>query len=180
MSFKTKLKFYLFKYGFYSLIYIAIILSAILNEKILEAVFFFIAYLAVRYKFPTTYHNKKFYICILLSILSFCICITLLIDKHTSILFTIVYAVAFDFLLYYIAKSEALKEEKLLIKPFSVETCTEEELIERCKLRFKRDVEYKTERAIKHFILKLPHNEIDINPEQSKKERYRFKKLLEK
>jgi len=63
-------------------------------------------------------------------------------------------------------------------KAFNLDTCTEEQLRARCKERFARDLEYKTERAIKHFILKLPHSEIDNNPRQSQTERMRMRKIL--
>lgn len=76
------------------------------------------------------------------------------------------------------SNAERRVKELLAPPPFDLDNCTEEQLVQRCKERFTRDVEYKTERAIKHFILKLPHEEIDVNPEQSKKERYRFRQIL--
>jgi hypothetical protein len=63
-------------------------------------------------------------------------------------------------------------------KTFDLDDCTEQELIERCRQRFSRDIEYKTERAVKHFYLKLPHCDIDCNPRQSQKERERMRKIL--
>lgn len=65
-----------------------------------------------------------------------------------------------------------------IAKIFNLNNCTEYELIKRCKEKFTRDIEYKTERAIKHFILKLPHCEIDVNPSQSQKERQRMRNIL--
>lgn len=70
------------------------------------------------------------------------------------------------------------REQRQHSPRFDPDHCTEEELIARCREVFTRDVVYKTEKAIQHFILKLPHEQIDINPRTSQKQRERMRKSL--
>ena len=145
----------------------------------------FISFISLRYRYKDniTYHNMSTKKCIALSIALFAVSAFPLIVLNTKIglLSSIPIAIGMTWFLYVLGlKDKAERElEESKKGTFNLDTCTEEELRERCRQRFKRDVEYKTERAIKHFILKLPHEQIDVNVEQSKKERYRMRKLLE-
>ena len=65
------------------------------------------------------------------------------------------------------------------MKQFDVENCTEEELAAHVRAVYRHNIEIKIERAKKHFILVLPHAEIDVNPRASEQERRRMKKKLE-
>lgn len=148
--------------------------------------FLFFSFVSMRnlYNGGITYHDDKTKRCIVYSMTLFAIAALPLIvfNMRISLLFSIPIAIGMTWLLHEFGlKKKAEIELKELKKPkkFNLDDCTEKELVERCRERFKRDVEYKTERAIKHFILKLPHEDIDVNPEQSKKERYRFRKILE-
>ena len=145
----------------------------------------FISFISLRYRYKDniTYHNMSTKKCIALSIALFAVSAFPLIVLNTKIglISSIPIAIGMTWFLYVLGlKDKAERElEESKKDTFNLDTCTEEELRERCRQRFKRDVEYKTERAIKHFILKLPHEQIDVNVEQSKKERYRMRKLLE-
>lgn len=75
-------------------------------------------------------------------------------------------------------KKVVLKVSIEMDDPFNLENCTEEELRARCKERIKVHTDYLTDQAIKHFVLKLRHDEIDNNPRKSEKERERLRKML--
>lgn len=62
---------------------------------------------------------------------------------------------------------------------FNIDTCTEEELKNQCRIKGLNA--YQTEQAIKHFALRLSHKEINpLSIECSKAERNRLKKKLTK
>lgn len=134
-----------------------------------------------KYRNGITYHAETTKRCIALSVALFGVSAIPLIglNMRVSLIFSVPVGIAMTWFLHVVGVKKDLERKlSVPVKKFDLDNCTEAELIERCKERFKRDVEYKTERAIKHFILKLPHEEIDVNVEQSKKERYRFRKIL--
>lgn len=145
----------------------------------------FVAFISLRYRYKdnVTYHNMSTKKCIALSIALFAVSAfpLIVLNMKMSLISSMPIAIGMTWFLYVLGlKDKAERElEESKKGTFNLDNCTEEELRERCRQRFKRDVEYKTERAIKHFILKLPHEQIDVNVEQSKKERYRMRKLLE-
>lgn len=186
MKVKTKLlvkKFIKYDLWHYALILACICLTAYILNKWIEAICFCAAHLILRPKFDKQYHNYVTQICLLITtnILFFGINSTLPVS--VSLLSSIPVALFICWVGYIAAdRLDLIIANKTLNKPkiFNLDTCTEIELKERCQIVFKRDVEYKTERAIKHFILKLPHEEIDINVRTSQTERQRMKKLLTK
>lgn len=162
------------------------ILYGIIAKSPIGIFFLFFGFISLRYSYKdkTTYHNDSTKKCIALSIALFAISALPLVifDTRVGLLSSIPIAIGMTWILYVFGAKKNLEievERLSTSKKFDLDHCTEAELIARCKERFKRDVEYKTERAIKHFILKLPHDEIDVSVEQSKKERYRFRKILE-
>lgn len=167
---------------FFLSLFIINFLYSIFSKSVIGMFFLFIGFVSLRYTYndSITYHNKSTKKCIGLSILLFAFSSIALISINTkiSLIFSVPISIAMTWFLHEMGIKDKLYEELNKKKEFDLDNCTEEELCQRCKERFKRDVEYKTERAIKHFILKLPHEEIDVNPEQSKKERYRMRKLL--
>ena len=169
----------------YALFFLSISIVGLLYKNLFGMMLLFIAFVLLRYKYndSITYHSNTSKKCLALSILIFSISSTPLIafNSKVTLLLATPIGITVTWLLYQFGLKDSYKKQLLdlsLPKPFDLDNCTEEELRARCKERFTRDVEYKTERAIKHFILKLPHEEIDVNPEQSKKERYRFRKIL--
>ena len=170
----------------YALFFFSISALGLLYGNMVGMAILFVAFVCSRYRYndSITFHADDSKKCLALSILLFAISgIPLIVfDFDVSMLSAIPIGIGMTWILYQFGLKNKLAErvaELELPKPFDLDSCTEEELRVRCKERFKRDVEYKTERAIKHFILKLPHEEIDVNPEQSKKERYRFRKILQ-
>lgn len=169
----------------YASFFCALCIIGLLIKNFIGVACLFAVFVNLRYRFnqSITYHSESTKICIALSILLFLISsIPLLVfDTSVSLIACVPIALGMTWLLHQFGlkkKLESILSSIPTHKAFDLDNCTEEELIARCKERFKRDVEYKTERAIKHFILKLPHEEIDVNVEQSKKERYRFRKIL--
>ena len=169
-------------YAFFilTLVLIELLYTLIAGRNIgIMSLFLAFIFLRYTYKYQITYHNHSTKKCIALSIILFLISSFPLIVLHIgiSLLSFVPIAIGMTWFLYILGQNEQYKE-LIKPKPFDLDNCTVEELTARCKERFKRDVEYKTERAIKHFILKLPHEQIDVNPQQSKIERYRFRKIL--
>ena len=166
----------------YALFFCALIIIGILIKNLVGIISLFGAFVVLRYRFDgsITYHNDSTKKCIALSIMIFAIAsIPLLVfNGNVSLIACVPIAIGMTWILYQFGLKKKLEQDSKISKSFDLDNCTEAELVERCRQRFKRDVEYKTERAIKHFILKLPHEEIDVNVEQSKKERYRFRKIL--
>ena len=191
MSVKSRIRLKLFirLIPGYAIFFISIFMIGVLYSLIAGSAIgmpiLFISFISLRYRYKDniTYHNMSTKKCIALSIALFAVSAFPLIVLNTKIglLSSIPIAIGMTWFLYVLGlKDKAERElEESKKDTFNLDTCTEEELRERCRQRFKRDVEYKTERAIKHFILKLPHEQIDVNVEQSKKERYRMRKLLE-
>ena len=155
MNRELKVKFRLFQISTYALVFSAIILMAFLTGKYIETTGLFIAFVSLRYAFEKTYHSDSFWACIIISIIVFFIAILFVPDKNISLLACIVFGLIIDFIAYkhkdYADKRAELIELKKP-KPFSVDTCTENELIERCKeLRFSEE---NTNLAIEFFIKK--------------------------
>lgn len=150
-------------------------------------IFLFISFVSLRYQYKDriTYHNSSTKRCIALSIGLFAVSAfpLIVLNMRVSLLPSVIIAIGMTWILHTLGLKQCaerrVKELEEKKDTFDLDNCTEEELVARCKQCFKRDVEYKTERAIKHFILKLPHEQIDVNVEQSKKERYRMRKILE-
>lgn len=169
---KIDFKFRLYQLKLESIVYIPILIYAIVLRRFYVTIICVISFLLIRPATPTTFHFNNVPICVKTSSKLWFVGVSLLLvlPYNISLCLGILLALYICIELYNIQYS--------LLEDFNLETCTREELVERCRLRFKRDVEYKTERAIKHFIEKLPHDEIDINPRASEKERERMRKLL--
>lgn len=184
MTARVRVRIKLFKklLPVYALFVIALSVIGIIFDMIAHAsvgiIALFVSFLSLRYEYTgrLTYHSESTKRCIALSTALFVGSSVPLItfNIRVSLLFVVVVALFMTWLLYVIG----IAVQRNKVGTFDLDHCTQEQLVARCKERFTRDVEYKTERAIKHFILKLPHEQIDVNPEQSKKERYRFRKIL--
>ena len=155
MNRKLKVKFRLFQISTYALVFSAIILMAFLTNKYIETLFLFISFVLLRNTFGKTYHSNSFWACIVISIIIFVVAILFMPNKNTSLLACIAFGLIIDFLAYKYKDYEDKKAELTELKkpkPFSVDTCTEDELVERCKaLRFSEE---NTNLAIEFFIKK--------------------------
>lgn len=169
---QINLEFRFYQLKLESIVYIPSIIFAILLGRLVSAIILIIAFLFIRPATPTTFHFDNVKTCVKTSLKMFLVAISLLflIPYNISLCFGVIISLWICMDLY--------KIQYALTDDFDLDTCTKEQLVERCRVRFKRDVEYKTERAVKHFIEKLPHNEIDINPRASEKERERMRKIL--
>lgn len=172
---------------FFSALIAIDILYGFIAGAMTGVLFLFVAFVSLRYEYKdrVTYHNASTKKCIALSIALFAVSALPLIvfNMKIDLLSSVPIAIGMTWYLHEMGLKQSAEKELAEVRAkkdsFDLDNCTEEELRERCRHRFKRDVEYKTERAIKHFILKLPHEQIDVNVEQSKKERYRMRKILE-
>lgn len=183
MNRKLKVKFRLFQISTYALVFSAIILMAFLTGKYIETTGLFIAFVSLRYAFKKTYHSNSFWACIAISIIIFVIAILFMPNKNTSLLACIVFGLMIDFIAYkykdYEDKIAELTELKKP-KPFSVDTCTEDELVERCKaLRFSEE---NTNLAVEFFIKKtkqrLIADKLCLDEKYVKLKKHRLKQKL--
>lgn len=152
---KLEVQFRLFQISTYSLVFSAIILMALLTGKYIETTFLFIAFVTLRYAFPKTYHANSFWACIAISIIIFVVAIMFVPNKNISILACIIFGLTIDFLAYKYKDYDDKRAELMQLKkpkPFSVDTCTENELIERCRALHLS--EENTNLAIEFFIKK--------------------------
>lgn len=188
---RIRIKLFIRLFPGYAIFFLALFsISALyfmISGNLTGVLFLFGSFVFLRYKYKDkiTYHNESTKKCIAMSIGLFAISAfpLIVLNLRVSFLSSVAIAIGMTWILYQFGLKQKAERELEDLKnkkdTFNLDTCTEEQLIERCRQRFTRDVEYKTERAIKHFILKLPHEQIDVNVEQSKKERYRMRKLLE-
>lgn len=183
MNRKLKVKFRLFQISTYALVFSAIILMAFLTSKYIETAFLFVSFVWLRNTFGKTYHSNSFWACIAISIIIFVIAILFMPNKNISILSCISFGLIIGFIAYkykdYEDKQAELTELKKP-KPFSVDTCTEDELVERCKaLRFSEE---NTNLAIEFFIKKTKQSLIAerlcIDEKYVKLKKHRLKQKL--
>lgn len=151
-----RVKFRLFQISTYAIVFVAIALMAFLTGKYIETVGLFVAFVGIRYAFPKTYHSKSFWLCILISVIVFVVAILFVPNKNISVISCIIFGLIIDFIAYKYKDYKDMLSE--IYKPFNVETCTEAELIERCKeIHLSQE---NTELAIEFFIKKTKQSEI--------------------
>lgn len=135
-------------------------LCAWILEKPIEAICFCTAHIVIRANFDKQYHSSVTRICLFITSLVVFFGILLCLPIGTSLLSAIPIAFAVAFVGYLIAyKIESEKDKAAARKiPFNTDTCTEAELIDRCRaLRFS---DTNTELAVEFFIRKTPHRVI--------------------
>ena len=164
MRLKTKIKI---KNGILAVVVsiIAIFLPAFILNKLVEGVIFFICHWLIREQFPKQYHCTSHAMCRLITSVvfffgvSFCLPLALSLFSAIPICYFISWVgftkkQADDFEIKY----ERLKQELEKKSEFNTDTCTETELIERCKeLRFSEE---NTNLAIEFFIRKTKQSKI--------------------
>ena len=175
-----KIKFRLFQVSTYGIVFAAIALMALLTGKYIETIGLFFGFVVLRYAFEKTWHSKSFYLCILISVLVFVVAITFVPNKGVSILSCVAFGLLIDYLAYKYKDYEDIKSQ--LNKPFNVDTCSQAELISRC-----REIglsEENTNLAIEFFIKKTKHSIIAdilcVTEEAVHKRKLRLKKKLNK
>lgn len=183
MKLSLRVKFRLFQISTYALVFLAIALMAFLTNKYIETVALFISFVLLRNTFGKTYHSNSFWLCILISIIVFVIAILFIPNKNISLLTCILFGLIIDFIAY---KYKDYKDKKIELleyskpKLFSVDTCTESELLERCKEIHLS--EENTNLAIEFFIKKTKQSIIAdrlcIDEQSVKNRKSRLKEKL--
>ena len=175
-----KIKFRLFQLSNYGIVFAAIALMALLTGKYIETIGLFVSFVALRYYFEKTWHSNSFYLCILISVLVFVAAITFVPNKGVSILSCVAFGLLIDYLAYKYKDYEDIKSQ--LNKPFNVDTCSQAELIYRC-----REIglsEENTNLAIEFFVKKTKQREIAdrlcINEKSVQIRKKRLKQKLNK
>ena len=150
-----RIRFFLYKSGLYSLIFLPIIGFAFLIGKHIESIFVFVAYLFIRYKFPKTYHDENAYVCVAWSIVAFLLSFAVVLPIKYSILSPLTVAFILCFVLYKIADYRELKKKATV---FNLSSCSESELKSRCRGR--NVSERDTRIAVLYFIEKQTPKQI--------------------
>lgn len=181
MNWRTKFK--LFQISTYGIVFLCIGLVAFITGKYIETVGLFISFVWLRYAFDKTYHSNSFWLCILISIIVFVVAIIFMPSKHISLLTCIIFGLIIDYVAYkYKDYNDFKKSIKEFTEPklFSVDTCSETELLNRC--RELRLSEENTNLAIEFFIKKTKHSIIAdnlcIDEFSVKKRKHRLKQKL--
>lgn len=124
--------FYLFKYSLYSIIYLGIAVAGVLNQKYIETAFLFIAFVALRYCFPKTFHSKSVYRCVFYSIVVFWIGIPHTLPIAISLFSSVIIGFIITFILYKIADYVDCKERLFKLESKTIWQMTENELADYC------------------------------------------------
>lgn len=182
MKLNWRVKFRLFQVSTYALVFLAIALMAFLTNKYIETVALFISFVWLRNTFGKTYHSDSFWLCILISIIVFVIAILFVPNKNISIFACIIFGFVIDYIAYKYKDYQDNKAQLLELtkhKQFCVDTCTESELLTRCKeLRLSEE---NTNLAIEFFIKKTKQSIIaDKLCIEEKSIRMRKQRLKEK
>lgn len=150
--------FYVFKYFWYSIIFISIGVAGFINQKYIETIFILATFFTLRYAFPKTFHHKDFYSCIALSIGIFWVAIPHTISISISLFGSVVVGFIMTYILYLIQDYIDKKKYYLQHTSFNVETATDEQIESIGKiLHYKRD---KIDLAKKFFVEKLSNKQV--------------------
>lgn len=188
MKAKTKIaiKFYARLIGGYTAFFVVVTAFGLLLGKLLETAFIIAGYFTTRFAVPKIKHFDTTQKCISVSTLTFLFAIALLcIPNELSLVWATLAGAVIPLIMY----AESLIFDKpqtppmtvVYVKPqFSTDTCTEEELIERCKeLKFSEE---NTKLAIEFFIKKTKQSiiadELCINEKSVQMRKQRLKQKL--
>ncbi len=155
MKAKTKItiKFYARLIGGYTAFFLFVFGFGWVIGKFLEAVFIIIGYFSTRFLMPKIKHFNTTQKCISVSTMTFLFAIAILcIPKQLSLVWSICVGAVIPLIMY--AESILFDSKKV----FSVDSCTESELIARCKeLRLSEE---NTNLAVEFFIKKTKQSVI--------------------
>lgn len=162
---KIKIKLFLFDFTFNLIVFSLIGIFAYLNDKIIETILFYVAWLFVRYAFPKIFHFKQSKTailnilgCLFWSVLIFYVVIRHLFPVSISIFMSVIISVGVNYILYKIQDYIDLKLYFARNSKFSIETATKEQIEKCCNLlHYKKD---KTTLAILFFVEKLSNEQV--------------------
>lgn len=144
---------------------VAIFLPSLIFGKWIEGIVFFFCHWLIREQFPKQYHHIVPSMCRLITSVIFFFGVSFCLPLAFSLFSAIPICYFISWVGYtkkqaddYEIKYERLKSELEKKSEFNTETCTKEQLIERCnELRFSKD---KTELAIEFFINKTKQSQL--------------------
>lgn len=126
------IKFKLFKYVCYAIVFAGIFVCAYFNNKIIETIFLLLSFIYLRYTFPKTFHHPNFYWCIFWSIVIFWVAIPSTLNLSISILSSVLVGFIMTYILFKIEDYIELKD-KYANK--NIWQMAENELREYCRLK---------------------------------------------
>lgn len=163
---KFKLKSFIAMLPYHFLVMGSVAIFALIFDKWIEAVLFLVAFFALRYKYPTTFHAKSIITCMVLTNAMFAFSVILCPYADSYIFGALVFAYLDTFILWYVQSKETLKAQKLYAEQVANELRLKlaklenpnQEIIDKCRSAklSKRD----TEIAIKYFVEKNTPKEI--------------------
>ena len=143
---------------FHFLVMGSVFIVATIFSKYIEALCFLTSFFSLRYKFPKTYHSDSIVVCMICTISMFGLSIIICPPIYMYLLVSIIFAYIDCFILWFIKDRQDLIVYKQYSESFKLETATEEQIVERCKvLKYNKD---KTTLAIKFFVEKLSNREV--------------------
>ncbi len=151
------LKFLLFKWKWYGIIFLISGLFAFLLGREIELVLFFICYCNLRYMFPKTFHHNNFYHCIFWSIVMMITATYNALSIHISILANILLAYIVGIILYFV-KDYIDKKTELANKKITDSTKFTEELLNEWFIKLKTPAQYRP-----YLIAVLVHGQRDVD-----------------
>ena len=159
----------IYRFGGFALILGLLIGFSFLIGKPIEFLFIFLPYFASKNLYPKQFHSKSLKECFTLSLITFALATMAVIPNGFSLLFAVLLGCAIAFVSYKIGMVQTkLKDydyieprynqlvdfykEATTPKPFNTDTCTEQELRDKCKdLHLSHE---NTELAVEFFIRK--------------------------
>ncbi len=146
--------------GFLAIVGLLIGYSFLVGKPI-EFALIFLPYFATKGLYERQYHATSLKQCLLLSVGIFALAVTITLTKSYSLCFSLAFGLAIALVSCKVGNAQRIAHEYAALtapKPFNVDTCTESELIERCKeLRLSEE---NTELAVDFFIRKTKQSVI--------------------
>lgn len=153
---------------------------AFMTGKYTEATFFIVSHYFIRKTFNKQFHLWNEWACLGLSCLIGIIGTIMTLNMGLSIISTVPVMLIIGYVGFIAADRQEL--QRLDIKQFSLQVCTEEQLIIRCKEHNFNEIQIR--KAIDHFCIKLSYKDMAqkyfITEKSVENERNRYRKRLMK
>ena len=136
----------------------SVAIFALIFEKWFEAILFLVAFFALRYKYPTTFHAKSIVYCMVLTNLTFALSILFCPYINSYFFGALVFAYIDTFILWYIQSKEDLRKQKDYVESIAEELKQKLSQYENpttellCKCRKAKLSKRDTEIAVKYFV----------------------------
>lgn len=117
-----------------------LIIYSILIDKLAEFCIMFISYFITKDMYTTQYHSNSMKMCLLMSLFVFAVSLTLCVDSDISLICSALFGLIISFVSSHVGKIkqdlkdyERLRKEEIERNSFNTATCSEEQLLARCK-----------------------------------------------